>query len=403
MLPRKLICKAIFFLIVTCSILVLAGPVFGSIVDRVVAKVNNEIITLSTVMSKVTLILNRRDLSNSVDVKQTEKQLMQQSLDSIIDEKLQTQEGKKKGLIVKEETLEKAMVDIYKNNNITASQFGQMLLKEGHDLASYKKIIHDQILSSRVVQMELQGSSRSSNDDMLEYYNVNKKKYWVPGKVIVSQIMFINAKDALQSDIKLKITKAREILGLLRSGSDFSGLAKMYSEDISGPLGGRIGLIERGTTLPKFEEIAFNLKLNEFSDVFQTENGIHILKCDDVISGYFKNYKEVKPEIKRLLDFEKQDENYTAWMKELRKSAFIEVKLFKESGKRASIENIVQETKSERLAKKISAQKITNLSSRFKLKLDQLDKNQKSIEAKLKYLKKSRDNKNVSNQEYLKK
>ena len=102
MLPRKLIYKVIFCLTVTFSTSILAGPVFGSIVDRVVAKVNNEIITLSTVKSKVDLILSRRDLSIPVGVKQTEKQLMQQSLDSIIDEKLQAQEGKKKGLIVKE-------------------------------------------------------------------------------------------------------------------------------------------------------------------------------------------------------------------------------------------------------------------------------------------------------------
>ena len=369
MLPRKLIYKVIFCLTVTFSTSILAGPVFGSIVDRVVAKVNNEIITLSTVKSKVDLILSRRDLSIPVGVKQTEKQLMQQSLDSIIDEKLQAQEGKKKGLIVKEETIEKAMADIYEKNNITASQFELMLLKEGHDLASYKKIIHDQILSSRVVQMELQGSSRSSNDDMLKHYNVNKKKYWVPSKVMISQIMFIKDKDGLKSDVKLKITKAREILGLLRSGSDFSDLAKKYSEDISGPLGGRIGIVERGTTLPRFEEIAFNLKLNEVSDVFQTENGVHIIRCDDVISGHFKKYIEVKSEIKRLLDFEKQDENYTDWMKELRKSAFIEVKLFKEPSKRESIKK----------------------------------SNKKNVEAKLRYLKKLRDNKKISNQKYLEK
>lgn len=369
MLPRKLIYKVIFCLTVTFSTSILAGPVFGSIVDRVVAKVNNEIITLSTVKSKVDLILSRRDLSIPVGVKQTEKQLMQQSLDSIIDEKLQAQEGKKKGLIVKEETIEKAMADIYEKNNITASQFELMLLKEGHDLASYKKIIHDQILSSRVVQMELQGSSRSSNDDMLKHYNVNKKKYWVPSKVMISQIMFIKDKDGLKSDVKLKITKAREILGLLRSGSDFSDLAKKYSEDISGPLGGRIGIVERGTTLPRFEEIAFNLKLNEVSDVFQTENGVHIIRCDDVISGHFKKYIEVKSEIKRLLDFEKQDENYTDWMKELRESAFIEVKLFKEPSKRESIKK----------------------------------SNKKNVEAKLRYLKKLRDNKKISNQKYLEK
>ena len=369
MLPRKLIYKVIFCLTVTFSTSILAGPVFGSIVDRVVAKVNNEIITLSTVKSKVDLILSRRDLSIPVGVKQTEKQLMQQSLDSIIDEKLQAQEGKKKGLIVKEETIEKAVADIYEKNNITASQFELMLSKEGHDLASYKKIIHDQILSSRVVQMELQGSSRSSNDDMLKHYNVNKKKYWVPSKVMISQIMFIKDKDGLKSDVKLKITKAREILGLLRSGSDFSDLAKKYSEDISGPLGGRIGVVERGTTLPRFEEIAFNLKLNEVSDVFQTENGVHIIRCDDVISGHFKKYIEVKSEIKRLLDFEKQDENYTDWMKELRKSAFIEVKLFKEPSKRESIKK----------------------------------SNKKNVEAKLRYLKKLRDNKKISNQKYLEK
>ena len=369
MLPRKLIYKVIFCLTVTFSTSILAGPVFGSIVDRVVAKVNNEIITLSTVKSKVDLILSRRDLSIPVGVKQTEKQLMQQSLDSIIDEKLQAQEGKKKGLIVKEETIEKAMADIYEKNNITASQFELMLLKEGHDLASYKKIIHDQILSSRVVQMELQGSSRSNNDDALKHYNVNKKKYWVPSKVMISQIMFIKDKDGLKSDVKLKITKAREILGLLRSGSDFSDLAKKYSEDISGPLGGRIGIVERGTTLPRFEEIAFNLKLNEVSDVFQTENGVHIIRCDDVISGHFKKYIEVKSEIKRLLDFEKQDENYTDWMKELRESAFIEVKLFKEPSKRESIKK----------------------------------SNKKNVEAKLRYLKKLRDNKKISNQKYLEK
>ena len=369
MLPRKLIYKVIFCLTVTFSTSILAGPVFGSIVDRVVAKVNNEIITLSTVKSKVDLILSRRDLSIPVGVKQTEKQLMQQSLDSIIDEKLQAQEGKKKGLIVKEETIEKAVADIYEKNNITASQFELMLSKEGHDLASYKKIIHDQILSSRVVQMELQGSSRSSNDDMLKHYNVNKKKYWVPSKVMISQIMFIKDKDGLKSDVKLKITKAREILGLLRSGSDFSDLAKKYSEDVSGPLGGRIGVVERGTTLPRFEEIAFNLKLNEVSDVFQTENGVHIIRCDDVISGHFKKYIEVKSEIKRLLDFEKQDENYTDWMKELRESAFIEVKLFKEPSKRESIKK----------------------------------SNKKNVEAKLRYLKKLRDNKKISNQKYLEK
>ena len=212
MLPPKSNFKTILFLAVIFQSLVLTVPVFGSIVDRVVARVNNEMITLSNVKSKVALLLSRVDRSDSKAIKQTEKQLMQQSLDSIIDQKLQTQEGKKKGLIVNKETIDKAMADIYKNNNITADQFKLLLEKEGNDITSYKKIIHDQILSSKVVNMQLKGAPRSSNIDTLKYYKANKKKYWVPSKVVVSQIMFINENDSLQSDIKIKELRLRRFL-----------------------------------------------------------------------------------------------------------------------------------------------------------------------------------------------
>ena len=391
MLPPKSIYKTILFLAIIFQILASTVPVFGLIVDRVVARVNNEIVTLSTVKSKVAIVLSRIDPSDSDGVKKTEKQLMQLSLDSIIDEKLQVQEGKRKGLIVNEEMVDKAIDDIYKNNNITANQFKLILEKEGRDFASYKKIIHDQILSSKVVRMQLQGAPLSSNRDTFKYYKINKKKYWVPSKVVVSQIMFINAKDALQSDVKLKRIKAQEVLGLLRSGNDFSDLAKKYSEDITGSLGGRVGIIERGTTLPKFEEIAFNLKLDEVSNVFQTENGIHILRCDDIISGYFKSYKDVKSEIKGLLDLKKNNEYFTSWMRELRESAFIEVKLFEKSRNRQSVsktnKKTVDKVRSKRVSRKISSQ----------------ESNYFSIETKLRHLKKLRDNDKISNQKYLEK
>ena len=105
MLPLKSIYKIIFFLAAIIQILVLAVPVFGSIVDRVVAKVNNEVITLSTVKSKVALSLNRIGRPYSEDFKETEKKLTQEILDSIIDEKLQTQEATKIGLIVEKKPL----------------------------------------------------------------------------------------------------------------------------------------------------------------------------------------------------------------------------------------------------------------------------------------------------------
>ena len=60
MLHLKSNYKTILFIAVIFQGLVLTAPVFGSIVDRVVAKVNNEIVTLSAVKSKVALLLKSR-------------------------------------------------------------------------------------------------------------------------------------------------------------------------------------------------------------------------------------------------------------------------------------------------------------------------------------------------------
>ena len=68
----------------------------------------------------------------------------------MIAEKLQAQEAKKLGMEVAEKTLEKALDDIYNNNNITSEQFEDMLKNEGSDLEAYKEVIRDQILVSRV-------------------------------------------------------------------------------------------------------------------------------------------------------------------------------------------------------------------------------------------------------------
>ena len=383
----------------------LSVPVLAATLDRVVAKVNSEIVTLSSVEGRVAAILNQIKAFGSSDKRPTENELMKQTLDAIIDEKLQIQEAKKIGMEVDEETTLKALDDIYKNNNITAEQFKAILISEGRDLESYKNIVRDQILTSQIIKMEVGNGTAVSEGEIRQYYLENKKDYQVPARPIASHIMFIHEKDVSEEETQLKKKKAQEILHRIRSGEDFSELAKKYSEDISGRSGGQIGVVERGVMMLEFEDAVFSLKVGEVSNIVETKNGFHIIKCDEILSEYFKTYKEVRSEIDRLLSISKREKKYQKWMKRLRRSAFIEMTLIEDTSKSGKVSRLGNGSfgsgKLKRVAKIKTPRKARRLSESQKKFAEDVDSvTHRTMESKLKLYKKLRDSGKISEQKY---
>jgi hypothetical protein len=85
--------------------------------------------------------------------------------------------------------------------------------------------------------------------------------------------------------------------------------------------------VGRGTMLLEFERAAFDLKVGEVSDIVETANGLHIIKCDNIIPGHAKTFKLVESEIKNMLSSKKREKKYNKWMAELKKKSFISVSL----------------------------------------------------------------------------
>ena len=119
----------------------------------------------------------------------------------------------------------------------------------------------------------------------------------------------------------------------MQGGEEFSELAKKYSEDVSAHSGGELGTIDRGTMMPEFENAVFNLKIGEISKVVETENGFHVIKCDNIIPGYVKEYKIVRSEIESILISKKKEQKYKKWLKGLKKTSFVEISLFQDKKK----------------------------------------------------------------------
>ncbi|MBI4383839.1 MAG: peptidylprolyl isomerase [Nitrospinae bacterium] len=299
----------------------------AKVLDRVVAKVNSEIVTLSLLEEKVAYLRERE----GIGLDMSQKELFKTALNMMIDEKLQVQEGKRLKMVVEEESVLKAVDDIKAKNGLTDKDLDQMLEREHATVEQYKGRIRDQILVSKVVSFQLRNRIIISEKEIKEFYLSHQKEFSVSDMVRARHILFIFDPGTSEAQKRAKSKLAEQALANIRAGEDFVQAAKKYSEDVSASSGGDLGLLERGKLAPAFEQAAFKLQPGEVSDIVNTPYGLHIIKIEEFVPGKVKPYNEVKPEIDRILFSQKRGKEYKAWMDELRKAAFIEISLFENS------------------------------------------------------------------------
>jgi peptidyl-prolyl cis-trans isomerase SurA len=327
-LQRSLEGLAVFGTI--CVALAFSSGAWADVVDRVAAKVNEDIITLSQVRERAEIQLGRLKAARVTEVP-SDEELLKLSMEELIDERLQLQDGKKNQISVDNQSVLKALEDIKKRNNITQEELEGMLESEGRTLDQYRDTLREQILLSKIVRFQMGDPGKVSEKAVQAYYKEHLADYWRPPTPHVSHILFI-LDDLMDEEEKtVKRQKAREVLEQIRTGEDFEELAKQYSEDVSGRTGGSIGPVTLGNLVAEFEKAAFSLKEGEISDLVETKYGLHIIRVDKREPGETRPLAEVRPGIEKILGREAHAAAYDKWMNELKKKSFIETYLFEDA------------------------------------------------------------------------
>ena len=163
--------------------------------------------------------------------------------------------------------------------------FEAMIAQQGYTEASYKKYLELNLLQEKALIEDVE----VTEDEMkAEYENIKNE---------------INARHVLVADEET----AKKVKAELESGKDFAEVAIEYStEPAAQQSGGELGWFGKGKMVPEFEEAAFALEKNVFSDPVQSSHGFHIIEVTDTRTME-ESFEDKKAEIEKQLKLEKAD------------------------------------------------------------------------------------------------
>ncbi|WP_448874191.1 SurA N-terminal domain-containing protein [Desulfobulbus propionicus] len=308
------------------------SPVFAGIVDRSVAIVNDDTITLSEVnelgqsfFKKITAETPPERLSEAL------YQARLTVIDKLIDKKLLIQEAKKLQVQVSDQDVDNAVQRILANNKATMDQFRKELNSMGMSEKQYREELRDQILSSKLITYEVRTKVVITEEKILDYYNTHYTEQTGAGGYRLRQIGCIwgtplaDGSVPTQEEARDKIQKAHR---LARDGKDFQELARQYSDLPTAKDGGNLGLFQKDELAAYIRDAIANLKSGEISPVVETGNSYQIYEVVSTEQGETvakTSYESVKDQIREKLYQQAMETRFKDWLKSIRDKAYIKI------------------------------------------------------------------------------
>lgn len=319
--------KRLFFWVFLMGVLVPAAAM-SEVVDRIVAVVNDDIITLSELDRSFQPYQKRIDAAyKGPDKDKVIADGHSKILGRMIDNRLIEQRSKKAGIVIKDDEVMDTIKDLLGRKSIPMAEFTKTLEQEGSTLEAYRQDMKEQMTRMRLLRRELKTKTLVSDEEIGEYYVKHRQEYEGKEAVRIKQILILLPQNASRA-MKIKLNADAEMIRKrVVDGESFDMLAAQFSQGPSAATGGDVGFLDKGTMLPEVDDRAFRLSKDEISEVIVSPVGFHIIKVLDRRGAGIKPIDVVREEIKAKLEEEKMEKKYEEWIVDLRKKSHIEIKL----------------------------------------------------------------------------
>lgn len=237
-----------------------------------------------------------------VRTKVLEKMIAEQlMLEAVSNEKIQ---------VTEEDVLAEISRFIHDNNiAVDLETFKTMAAARGQDFDEIKTKVKRGLSIQQLLRAHVDGQIDVNDADTQAYYQEHTDEFVIPEQIKASHILISTESEDPNADpnaIKAQAkAKADDLLKQLKAGADFAELARANSACSSAQDGGELPkMIQRGKTVPPFEEAAFALEIGQLSDVVETQYGYHIIKVSQHDQSKQQTYEEAQQVIQAQLEQE---------------------------------------------------------------------------------------------------
>ncbi len=337
--------KIQFVLLCACFSILPALLTADSVVEDIIARVNNSIITRSDyARSKDQL----KDEIKQQDPGNADKQYADKERDvlrDLIDQQLLLEKGKDLGITADTELIKK-LDEMRKQMNLDSmEELEKAASSQGISYEDFKQNLRNQIITQQVIGREVGSHLNITKEEEQKFYEAHKSEMEQPEQIRLSEILISTQKPAPANPTAVKPpeaapptpvlpeadqlaaaeAKANTLRDQIQKGAAFDEVAKKSSDGPSAAQGGDLGLFKRGTLSKELEDRTFAMKAGEITDVIRTKQGFVILKVTEHQMAGIPTMKEMEPRIQDALYYQKLQPALRIYLKKLREESFIDV------------------------------------------------------------------------------
>lgn len=256
-------------------------------VDRILAVVNDNVITQSDLEAEKTIVIQQMRQQN-IEIPPG-GDLNKQLLERLILKRLQLQLADASGIKVDDDTLNRAIETIAKQNNLSLKEFRGVLERDGFDFAAFRENIRTEIVLTRLRQRQIANRITVTEQEVENLLATQKLQGDTGGggdnEYHVAQILIALPEAPTPEQVQAANKKAEEVLAKLRAGADFKQTASAVSNDQQALQGGDLGWLKTGQLPTLLAEVVPTMKAGDVSSLIRSASGFHIVTLLDKRGG----------------------------------------------------------------------------------------------------------------------
>jgi peptidyl-prolyl cis-trans isomerase SurA len=318
-----------------------AAPAHAVTVEKIVAVVGDDSILLSELRARGLPFLRQiaRQYPAGPSRTAAESSMLKDLLKKMVEDLLEQQAAERQKVVVKPEEVDKAFEQMAASQNMTVDQlFDTTQKKTGMTEQDYRDEIRRQILEGKLLSQRIRGRVRITEEDLKKAYTRTLREELERREYRPAWILLRILPGSSQQAIEQRQAQAEKVWEELESGRPFAEVAKDRSDDTrTRDKGGDLGIHaparapsaqsgKRQTLAKELEDKMLALEVGEYTKPFRFGEAIVIMTVLSRQPSRFTTYEAAKPEMVQRVQNEIVLRERTAWMDELRKRTFVEVR-----------------------------------------------------------------------------